>query len=302
MHVGYIGVGNMGGGLARRLQLTHPLHVFDLSRAALDRMVGVGATACDSGRQIGEQCDVVFLCLQTSHQVRVAIFGEDGLLAGLKPGSLIVDQTTGDALATRAMAKELAGTGVSLVDAPVSGGPQWAEAGTIAIMVGASEADWLRIEPVLRSISSNVFHCGDVGTGHVAKVCNNLMAASQRLLSFEVMALAVKNGLSPEKAVQAMSKGSGRNYTLDVTFPRHILAGKLFQGFTLGLMHKDVKLATQLAAGSNVPLVLGGVVQQLYQSIVNEIGAEEEVNLAIRAYERMADVAICPPGASAESP
>jgi 3-hydroxyisobutyrate dehydrogenase len=294
MRIGYIGLGQMGGALARRLQSTFPLNVFDLNSVAVQQLVDAGAQACRTAREVGEHSDVVFTCLQTSEQVETAIFGTEGLAFGLKSGGLIVDQTTGDAHATRRMAARLGESGLELIDAPVSGGPQYAAAGTIAIMAGGSPQQYQRIEPVLKAISPNVFHCGGVGTGHVAKVCNNLMAASQRLLTFEVVALAVKNGLSPEQAVEVMLKSSGRNYTLDVTFRRHILPGELFQGFTLGLMQKDVGLAMQLAASSGVPLFFGGMVRQFYQAIINERGADADVNYAVKVFERLADVNITP--------
>jgi 3-hydroxyisobutyrate dehydrogenase len=294
MQIGYLGLGQMGGALARRLQASYPLKVFDINPATVRQLVDAGATACKSGKELGENCDVVFTCLQTSGQVESAIFGKDGLASGMKAGGLIVDQTTGDAHATRRMAARLMEQRLELMDAPVSGGPQYAAAGTIAIMAGCTAQQYTRIEPTLKSISPNVFHCGDVGTGHVAKVCNNLMAASQRLLTFEVVALAVKNGLTPEQAVEVMLKSSGRNYTLDVTMRRHILPGELFQGFTLGLMHKDVGLAMQLAASSGVPLFFGGLVRQFYQSIINERGADADVNYAVKVFERLADVQITP--------
>ncbi|MGE0715044.1 MAG: NAD(P)-dependent oxidoreductase [Alphaproteobacteria bacterium] len=294
MRVGYIGLGNMGGALARRLQLSIPLQVYDLNPAAVATLVAAGATACASAREVGERSDIVLTCLQTSRQVHSVVFGADGLAEGLAPGAVIADQTTGDAFATRAMSAELAPRGIHLVDAPVSGGPPGAAAGTIAIMAGAPPELYARIEPVLRAISSNVFHTGDVGTGHVMKVANNLLAAAQRMLTHEVMCLAAKNGVAPATAVEVMQKSSGRNYTLDVTYPRHILAGKMFQGFTLALMHKDVTLANDLAQQAGVPLFMGALVKQLYQAAIAEMGAESDVNEAVRMYERMAATRVRP--------
>jgi len=298
MRIGYVGLGQMGGALARRLRCSTELRVYDMNGAAVQQLVAAGATASASARELAENCDVVFTCLQTSEQVESVIFGRDGLAAGLKPAGIIVDQTTGDAHATRRMAANLKERGIDLIDAPVSGGPQYAAAGTIAIMVGGSKALYEKLLPILNFISPNVFHCGDVGTGHVAKVCNNLMAASQRLLTFEVISLAIKNGLTPEQAVEVMLKSSGRNYTLDVTFRRHILPGALFQGFTLGLMQKDVGLAMQLASSSGVPMFFGGMVRQFYQAIINELGAGQDVNSAVRVFERLANVQISPPDSS----
>ena len=283
MQIGYIGVGNMGGALARRLQLSQPIHVFDLDRKVVDRMVAAGATACGGVGEIAEQCDVVFTCLQTSTQVRSVIFGQDGLASNLKPGAMVVDQTTGDAIATKAMAQELAAKGIAMVDAPVSGGPQWAEAGTIAIMVGASEADFPRIEPLLRQISANVVHCGEVGTGMVSKVCNNLLAASQRLLTFEVVALAVKNGLTPDKAVEVMTKGSGTQLHARCHLPAPYPAGRIVPGFYPGADAQGRHFGQRTRQRLGSPAVHRQPGRQLYQMIVNDLGSEEEVNCAVRS-------------------
>lgn len=288
MRIGYIGLGNMGGALAQRLQRSHALHVYDIDPAAVARLAAAGAVACGSAREVGQACDIVLTCLQTSRQVRSMIFGPGGLAEGLAADAVIVDQTTGDAFETRAMSEELKARGIHLLDAPVSGGPPGAEAGTIAIMAGAPAELFARIEPVLRAISSNVFHVGDIGTGHVMKVANNLLAAAQRAMTHEVMCLAVKNGVEPATAVQVLQRGSGQNYTLNNTYPRHILTGKLHQGFTLALMHKDVTLANDLAAQSAVPLFFGALVREHYQAAVNEFGAASDVNEALGLFERQA--------------
>jgi 3-hydroxyisobutyrate dehydrogenase len=140
MTTGYVGLGDMGGALARRLHLSRPLVVYDLSADALRRLVAKGATVAANLPALAEQCDTVFLCLPKSEHVRQVIFGEGGLLRAMKPGTMLIDQTSGDPKETRDMAQLLAVNGITLVDAPVSGGPQGAEAGTIAIMVGAVDA------------------------------------------------------------------------------------------------------------------------------------------------------------------
>jgi 3-hydroxyisobutyrate dehydrogenase len=288
MRVGYIGLGNMGGALARRLQRSRPLHVFDLDPQAVARLSAAGATPCASAREVGGVCDVVLTCLQTSAQVRALLFGPDGLAEGLAPGAIVIDQTTGDAFETRSLHAELGTRGIHFIDAPVSGGPPGAEAGTIAIMAGASPDLFGRIEPVLRDISSNVFHVGDVGAGHVMKVVNNLLAAAQRAMTHEAMCLAARNGVEPATAVEVLQRGSGQNYTLSNTYPRHILPGRMFQGFTLSLMHKDVSLANDLASKSGVPMFFGAMVREHYQAAINAFGAGSDVNEALGLFERQA--------------
>src|SRR5262249_44772959 len=146
-----------------------------------------GALPVQNPRAMAEACDLVMTCLPTSAQVREVIFGEGGLAAHLKPGSVIADMTTGDPTATREMAAALAPRGIQLIDAPVSGGPHGAEAGTIAIMVGAPPAVFETVRPILATISPNIFHTGDVGTGHLMKLVNNVIAAGVRALTFEAI-------------------------------------------------------------------------------------------------------------------
>ncbi|MBN9563024.1 MAG: NAD(P)-dependent oxidoreductase [Alphaproteobacteria bacterium] len=291
MELGYVGLGNMGGALARRLLLQRKLRVYDLRPETMDRLAERGATPTQSPRALAEQCDLVMTCLPTSDHVRAAIFGADGLAAGLKPGSLIADMTTGDPNATRAMAAEAADRGITLFDAPVSGGPHGADAGTIAIMVGAPDELYARVKPVFETISPNVFHCGDVGSGHVMKLVNNIIAAGVRTLTFEAVAMGVKNGLSLEKCAEVLHKGSARSYSTEITLPR-LASGDLLANFTLGLMHKDVRLACQLGIDSGAPMPVANLVRELFQMAINDHGSHEDVNMLIRLIERNAAVRV----------
>ncbi|WP_323032516.1 NAD(P)-dependent oxidoreductase [Paracoccus sp. (in: a-proteobacteria)] len=184
MAFGYIGVGNMGGAVARRIQRVEPLVVYDLSAEALARMADAGATVAGSVSELAQACDVIFLCLPTSDHVRGVLFDEGGLAASARPGTLIIDQTSGDPTATREMASILAETGIEMVDAPLSGGLKGAEEGTVAIMVGGSEAQFARIHPLLEAIGPNVFHAGPLGAGNAVKLANDLVSAAHRLISF----------------------------------------------------------------------------------------------------------------------
>src|SRR5271170_935109 len=216
MNLGYVGLGKMGGALARRLLQHHGLRVYDLRPSVVEEFAASGAVPAQDLRALALQCDLVMTCLPTSSQVREVIFGAeggaDGLAAHLKPGSIIADMTTGDPTATRAMAAELLARNIHLVDAPVSGGPHGAAAGTIAIMVGAPDALFARLQPILATISPNIFHTGDVGTGHLMKLVNNVIGAGVRAITFEAIAMGIKNGLSLKTCAEVLHKGSARSY------------------------------------------------------------------------------------------
>jgi 3-hydroxyisobutyrate dehydrogenase len=294
MNIGYVGLGNMGAALARRLQLCHPLIVYDQSATALQRLVDKGAAASPSLADIALRCDIIFLCLPTSKEVREVIFGDGGLATSAKRGTLFVDQTTGDPIATRAMAADLEARGFELIDAPVSGGPRGADAGTIAIIVGASETQFARIEPIVTTISPNVFHAGGVGSGDVMKLANNTLSAVNRVAGLEAIALAVKNGIEPKRAAEIILASSGRNFWLE-HFIMRVLDGDITSGFTLGLSYKDVRLATQLGIDSDVPMFFGNLVREYYQMCINEVGRDAQVNTAALVMDRIAGTKMVPP-------
>jgi 3-hydroxyisobutyrate dehydrogenase len=294
MTIGYIGIGNMGGALAARLQLTHPLVVFDPSEMAMQSMAEKGARLASDLHELAAECDMIFLCLPTSRHVRDVIFGDDCLRQSMRPGTMIVDQSTGDPNETRAMSAELARYGIDLIDAPVSGGKMGAEAGTIAIMVGASPDQYNRVFPILSAISTNIFHAGGIGNGQAIKLVNNLMSIVQRALSFEAVALAAKNGVDPHVATDILLAGGGSNAYLEKMMKPRVLEGKLNVGFTLGLAHKDIRLACQLGIESGVPMFLGNITREIYQTCISEMGASTQVDAIGLMYNRLAGTTVVP--------
>ena len=291
MEVGYVGLGSMGGAIARRMLLTRKLRVSDLVPDRMAALTQAGAVPAQDLPSLAAASDVVCLCLPTSAEVREAIFGAAGLAAGLKPGAIVADMTTGDPLATKAMAKELATRGVAMIDAPVSGGPDGAAAGTLAIMVGASRDLFDSMRPVFESISPNVFHMGEVGAGQTMKLVNNLLLAGCKAMTYEVMALAVKNGLDAKLCAQVLQKSSGRNATTERTL-QGTLDGVFRGTFSLGLMSKDVRLANQLGHDTGIPMLLGGVVQELHQVALNNHGLGADANIIIRDFEARSGIRI----------
>ncbi len=295
MRLGYIGLGNMGGALARRLMREHPLRVFDLRPETVARFAEAGAVPTQNAQALARESDLVMTCLPTSAHVRDVLFGEGHVAEALQPGQIWADMTTGDPGETREMAARLAEQGVQMIDAPVSGGPHGANAGTIAIMVGAPVELFERVRPIFETISPNVFHTGAVGTGHVMKLVNNVISAGVRSVTFEALAMGVKNGLTLETLTRVLQKGSARSATTELTLPK-LMKGDFSVSFTLELMHKDVRLATKLGQDSASPMLLAGIVRELFQTVINEHGADKDVTTLVKLFERNAGVAIAGKG------
>ena len=285
MRFGYIGLGNMGGAIAKRMILKHDIIVFDLSDKLVEDFSKLGAAPATSIADVGGSADVIFLCLPTSNEVRDVILGQSGLLSSMKSG-VICDMTTGDPVLTREIAEKMP-TNITLIDAPVSGGPGGATAGTLAIMVGGLDNAVGLAMPALEAVSPNIFRTGDVGTAQVMKLANNMLNATNRLATFEALSLATKNGIDPDLCAEILNKSSGKNYATDITLPRYVLPNdQPVQGFTLGLMHKDIRQAAELGIATGVTLPVINAAREVYHSAVNERGGHEDVNEVIRHYER----------------
>lgn len=294
MSIGYVGLGNMGGAIARRILLEHAMQVFDARPEVVQSFVEGGATGSNSLKELANNCDLVFTCLPTSNEVRQVIFQSGGLAENLQKGSLLVDMTTGDPVATKEMSAQLAELGINMIDAPVSGGPIGAERGTLAIMIGGPDDLYKKARTILDAVSPNIFHTGEVGTGHTMKLVNNVIAACNRAMAFEGVTLGVKNGLDPAVCAEILQKSSGRSYTTEITFPQYILSGKPKQGFTLGLMHKDVALATKLGQDSDTPMQLANLVKEIFQSALNARGRDADINTLLELMEDAANTKVMP--------
>lgn len=292
--IGYIGLGNMGGALARQLAKSQALQVFDLNAAMVASLTEAGAEAAPSAEALARACEVVFICLPTPKHVEALLFGPGGIAQALPKGAIVIDQTSGEPDTTRRFGAELAKLGVTLVDAPVSGGPQGAAAGTISIMVGAEPEAFAKAEPVLRSISPNVVHAGGSGNGHVAKLCNNLLSSSIRLATMEAIALGQKNGVEPATLVKILNGGGGGSYWLGKYGEQLFGRGEIAKTFTLGLINKDVTLACQMGANSGMPMFIGNLIRNYYQMAVNEFAPDMPVNNLAYMVERLTNSQIVP--------
>jgi 2-hydroxy-3-oxopropionate reductase len=261
--VGFIGLGVMGRPMAANLlKAGFDVAVHDLNRDAVAALVGLGATDAGSIGKAGA-AEVVVTMLPDTPDVGAVIFGPGGLVESMRPGSTLVDMSSISPVETRRFAAALAERGVAMLDAPVSGGYQGAEAATLSIMVGG-EADVLeRCRPVLDAMGKTINHIGAAGAGQVCKVCNQVAVAINIEAVAESLTLARKSGVDPAKVRDALLGGFARSTALDLHGKR-VLDDNFAPGFRVALQRKDLRLALETGAATGTPLPVTALVQELY--------------------------------------
>lgn len=274
MHIGFIGLGNMGAPMAHNLlKAGHQLSVFDLNAAAVENLVGAGALPVDSPTAIAQgNAELIITMLPAAAHVKSVYLGENGLIARTRAGVMLIDCSTIDPHSAREVAKAAAEHGNSMLDAPVSGGTGGAAAGTLTFMVGGSDADFDRAQPILAAMGKNIVHCGAAGNGQVAKVANNMLLGISMIGVAEAMALGVALGMDAKTLAGVINTSSGRCWSSDTYNPfpgvlDNVPASRGYSGgFGSDLMLKDLGLATEAAKQVRQPVILGALAQQLYQS------------------------------------
>ncbi|MEM8755383.1 MAG: NAD(P)-dependent oxidoreductase, partial [Pseudomonadota bacterium] len=252
MKVGLIGCGAMGGAMAARLAETgDPPICHDAAHAALEAAAACGGEPAASAAAVAAVADVLILSLPHGAAVRAAM-AEAG--PALRPGAVVLDATTSDPATSREMAAAADAAGHAFVDAPVSGGPSGARAGTMTMLLGGDADAIARARPVVDRLTAKTVHVGGSGAGHAAKILNNMLCAANLVLVSEAAHMAEAAGLDPAAVLEGVNAGSGRSGVSEVNFPRWALSGAYDSGFTMGLMRKDVALAVAFAEEAGVPL------------------------------------------------
>jgi 3-hydroxyisobutyrate dehydrogenase len=264
----------MGGPMAANLlKAGHALTVFDLSASALDEAREAGAKAAGSPREVAQSSEAVITMLPAAAHVKAVYLNEDGVLAGVRPGVPLVDSSTIDPATARLLGEEAKKRGNPFADAPVSGGVVGAQAGTLTFMVGADEALFENLRPVLAGMGKNMVRCGETGTGQIAKICNNLLLAVSMIGVAEAMKLGEALGIDPVKLANIVNTSTGRCWSSDTCnpYPGIVPAAPASRGYTGGfgadLMLKDLGLAVDAARGAKQPVFMGALAQQLFQSM-----------------------------------
>jgi len=274
MQIGFIGLGNMGGPMAINLaKAGHSVKAFDLSQEAIAKVVAAGGQAASSAQDAVQGAEAIVTMLPASQHVEGLFLGRDGqngLLASIAKGALVIDSSTIAAATSQKVAQAAQAAGIAFIDAPVSGGTGGAIAGTLTFMVGGSEADLERARPLLEKMGKNIFHAGAVGAGQTAKICNNMLLGILMAGTSEAIALGVANGLDPKVLSEIMRRSSGGNWALEVynPYPGVQEASAATRGYTGGfgtdLMLKDLGLAQENATAVKASTPLGGLARALY--------------------------------------
>ena len=263
LSIGFIGLGVMGRPMAANLlKAGFKPAVHDLNQAAVDALVALGAVRAGSITNAAS-ADVVITMLPDTPDVEAVLFGDPGLAAAMRPGSILLDMSSISPVETRRFAAALAERGVAMLDAPVSGGFQGAEAGTLSIMIGGEAEALERCRPVLEAMGKTINHIGSSGAGQVCKVCNQVAVAINIQAVAESMTLAKKNGVDPAKVRDALLGGFARSTALDLHGKR-VLDDNFAAGFRVNLQRKDLRLALETGAATGTPLPATALIQELY--------------------------------------
>ncbi len=270
MRIGFIGVGNMGGPMARNLvQGNYAVRAYDLDAERLAAAGAAGVATVPSALDAVQDADVVISMLPASRHVR-QLYLDDGLLDALPPTAVAIDCSTIAPATARDVAARAAQRGIEMLDAPVSGGTAGAEQAKLTFMVGGDAATLARVRPVFERMGANIFHAGASGAGQTAKLCNNMLLAVQMTATAEALALGVANGLDAATLSEIMRASSGGNWPLNVYNPwpgvmEGVPAARGYQGgFAVDLMLKDLNLAVDAAADAGTPTALGALARNLF--------------------------------------
>ena len=292
MKVGFIGVGFMGKHMARHIiEGGHELTIYDISETAAKDLVDLGAKWANSPSIVATNSEVIFTSLPTPQDVEQVVIGEGGLLDGAIEGTTFFDLSTTDPETITRISESTSQKGVTLLDAPVSGGTTGAEEGTLCVMLGGDKSKYDKYKSVLDLIGTQVVYCGNLGAGAVCKIVNNLIGMTLGVVLSEAFSLGVKAGVDPMTLYNAVSMSSGETRQMH-TFPTGLFEGNFEPGFKLDLGSKDVGLATNLGRSLRVPMEVSNLVHQKYVEAQNKGWGGQSTTAIAKLQEERAGVEI----------
>ncbi len=287
--LGFIGLGIMGKPMAEHLlKAGNRLYVHDKVTSCVKPLATDGAVPCANAREVATKADIVFLMLPDTPDVEEVLFGKDGVVEGIKPGSTVVDMSSISPMATRRFAECLSAINVEMLDAPVSGGQIGAEQGTLSIMVGGKDAVFSAVKPYFELMGKNIVHIGGNGDGQVCKVANQIVVALTLEGVSEALVFASKAGTDPAKVRQALLGGFASSKILEVHGER-MLKRTFAPGFRVRLHQKDLNIALQTARELGVSLPNTATVQELLNAVSADGRADLDHSVVITALEKLAN-------------
>ena len=289
MKIELIGLGIMGKPMAKNLlKAGYDLTVNDLNRASVDEVVACGAKAA-SNAEIGEQCDVVLTMVPNSPQVKAVMLGEDGVAAHMRPGTVFIDMSSINPVASKEIAAELAKKNIEMLDAPVSGGEPKAVDGTLSFMVGGKQEVFDAYKPMLEAMGASVVRCGEVGAGNTTKLANQIVVACNIQALAEALTLAKMAGVDPELVFQAIRGGLAGSTVMEAKAPM-IMAGNDKPGFKIDLHIKDLNNALDCAHTVGSPLPMTAGVQEVLQWLHNQGCGQDDHSSIIKYYKKLTGI------------
>jgi len=289
--IGFVGLGMMGLPMSSNLiEAGYAVTVFDLDDKAIETAKAFGATSADSAAATAAQSDVIITMVPDSQHVEAVISGPNGIIEGIKAGSVVIDMSTIDPEVGKKMSNLLEEKGANFIDAPVTGGVQGAESGTLSILVGGNAEVFERALPVLNVMGGDISHMGPVGSGHTTKIANQLIGVATVAGMSEAFVLAKKAGLDMQTFFDAVKNGAGRSWALETLGPK-ILNGDFSPGFMVQHMQKDLRLAGELGAKTGTSLPTTSLIAQLYRSVQAEGGdaTKQGHQALIQAIEKLSN-------------
>jgi 4-hydroxybutyrate dehydrogenase/sulfolactaldehyde 3-reductase len=265
--VGFIGLGAMGQGMAANcVRKGFDLRVYDVRREPVDALVKLGAAAAASPTDIAKTCSIIITVLPTGREVDQVVMGQAGIFDNAKPGTLVVDLSTIDPETTDKLHAEAKKKGMAAVDAPIGRLAWHAERGESLFMVGANQADFERVKPLLEAMGTTIHHCGPGGSGTRTKLVNNFLAIASCQLNAEALALSQRFGLDLAKTLDVIHGTTATNGQLKINFPNKVLAGDTAPGFTIDLAHKDLSLIVQAANSARLPMPIAATAREAFST------------------------------------
>jgi len=292
LKVGFIGLGEMGKWMAINIaKAKFPLTVYDIRPESVRELVEHGAASAKDSFQVARVSDCIFMSLPDTQVVEEVIFGENGLIDGATPGSLIVDLSTIDYSATLKIEEKLRAREVLFIDAPVSGMEARAKTATLTVMVGGDPIAIEKIRPVLNAIGDNIVYMGKSGSGQLAKLVNQLLFNISAAAMAEILPMAVKLGLDPEGVCRVVTTGTGRTFALEFFTP-HILQNDFKTGYPLIKAYKDMISAAEISSQEKIPLPIFAAAMQTYQLALAQGLGDEDKGAMIKVWEKVLGVEV----------